>query len=289
MSANRRDRRLALFGPPRDPGVPTSQEEASDREYQGLKKALLWVGGVLATIGTAFQIAGVNSVPLANLVLIFGVWIFTGAEVWFSRRVKSWGLYRYSAIAGASCLAGCVAVLISGYISGLRTPPPSPIPAASSMSFMNLEKILFVKGHEKIEPGATLFIDVYNCQHGPEPLQKVIGLTSLVMVRNPGPDADFQAWATFNRDLPHYQAQLPGVSSSDVPLGGCQYPTTKLPIANQTEADAILSGKLRIYIFGWTTWTDYESRTSERKFCRWIQKPTSTILYPPETVILHGC
>jgi hypothetical protein len=71
-------------------------------------------------VAAAFQIAGVPSLVLSYIVLVFGVWIFTSAEVWFSGWVKRTGLYRSSILAATCCLAGCLTLWLGGLITNYR-------------------------------------------------------------------------------------------------------------------------------------------------------------------------
>jgi hypothetical protein len=86
----------------------------------GVKKFLLWLGGVLAAVGTACQIAGVNSVILAYGVLVFGIWIFTSAEVWFSNWAQRAGRYKPCVLAVVCCVSGCCTLWISGMLTNYR-------------------------------------------------------------------------------------------------------------------------------------------------------------------------
>jgi hypothetical protein len=90
------------------------------RPGYGVKKLLVWMGAILAASGTACQIAGITSLLLANAVLIFGIWILTVAEVWFSESVNRTGRYKPSIIAVACCFSGCAALAVSGAINNVR-------------------------------------------------------------------------------------------------------------------------------------------------------------------------
>lgn len=77
--------------------------------------------------------------PLANIVLIFGVWIFTAAEVWFTKWMQRTGRYRPSVLSGICCLAGCGTLYLSGLIANERiramqsnAPPAAKDPSALS-------------------------------------------------------------------------------------------------------------------------------------------------------------
>ena len=103
-------------------------------QHNGWKKFLLYAGTVIATVGAAFQIAGATSVALANVVLVFGVWIFTGAEVWFSAWIRRTKRYRNSVFAAILCVTGCavlgVKVWITTLINQQRSSTSSPVPVS---------------------------------------------------------------------------------------------------------------------------------------------------------------
>jgi len=119
------------------------KRQVSEAERPRLKTALLWIGGILAAVGAAFQIAGVTSMLLADIVLIFGVWIFTVVEVWFSDWVKLTGRFKPSVILAIVCLTGYITVCISDFIASARGPvPKAPIPGLAmqcDLDFMPIQ------------------------------------------------------------------------------------------------------------------------------------------------------
>ena len=259
------------------------------QEQAGLKSFLLWSGGVLAAIGTAFQIAGVTSTLLADVILIFGVWIFSGAEVWFAQWIKTTGRYKNSVVAGVTSVAGCCALAVSGWISNAKSQQQS---SASTVSFVQLDKVFFVKGFATLKAGDVLKVDVYYGQHGPEPLRNVLGISSALYIKDPKANADSMASAMFQQQtLDKAKAEYASgkLKGADLSVGQAQWTTLSVPIADQSGVDAILDGRIRLYIFGWSTWTDLEGRTSERVYCRWLQHPSSVILYPPEDLVWRIC
>jgi hypothetical protein len=90
------------------------------KQEDKLRKPLILIGGVLVASGTAFQLAGVTTVLLANIVLIFGIWIFLIAEAWYSDWIKRTGLYRNSIIALIGCAGGIGTVTLSDIIKSMR-------------------------------------------------------------------------------------------------------------------------------------------------------------------------
>jgi hypothetical protein len=75
---------------------------------------------LLGTIGGAFQVAGVTSMVLANIILGAGVWIFITAEVWCSKWIKSTGRYSVAVVLLTSCLSGVVAIRLALTIADLK-------------------------------------------------------------------------------------------------------------------------------------------------------------------------
>jgi len=88
---------------------------------------------LLATVAGAFQVAGVVSMLLANIILAGGVWIFIVVEVWCSRWIKKLGRFSMCAVLCASGISGTASVLLSRLISDLRqqqqAQQPSPQPS----------------------------------------------------------------------------------------------------------------------------------------------------------------
>jgi len=71
-----------------------------------LKNPLVVCLAVLVAIATAFQVAGVTSMPLAKLILASGVWAFLAIETCCSKWIRACHRYAFSVILLVTCVAG---------------------------------------------------------------------------------------------------------------------------------------------------------------------------------------
>ena len=77
---------------------------------------------VVTVIASAFQLAGVVSMPLVNIVLGGGVWVLLITEVWASEWIRKTGKYWPSVVLAASAVSGTLPVTIAATIYTMRTP-----------------------------------------------------------------------------------------------------------------------------------------------------------------------
>lgn len=103
-----------------------------DREHESfmvrlLRKPLVVALAILAFIATAFQVAGVNSMLVASIILAAGVWIFVTAEVWCSKWIRKSGPYIGSIVLSVSGFSGTLAVGLAMVIAELRAKPGTPV------------------------------------------------------------------------------------------------------------------------------------------------------------------
>ncbi len=109
-----------------------------------LRNPLLIGVAILGTVAGAFRIAGLTSLLLAKLMLIFGVWLFVTVEVWCSKWIRKTGGYFGSVILMTAFVSGTAAVGLALTIVNLKkqqttetsvpspTQTPTPVPAAPS-------------------------------------------------------------------------------------------------------------------------------------------------------------
>lgn len=156
--------------------------------------------------------------------------------------------------------------------------------------FMQIGGIYVRPGYDTLSPGHELSFNVLMVDRGSEPLHNVVGWTSIIIVDQPGLDADGKACAIYKQAieplrLDYSRGKLKG---SEVGVGGGVWGTYSLMVHNQQEADAILHGTRRLYFFVWITWLDYEGRKGSFDDCRSMQNPDS-IKLNQETLIWHFC
>jgi hypothetical protein len=159
-----------------------------------------------------------------------------------------------------------------------------------SLSFVELDIVTLLKDYSTLQAGAGLKFNASYVQHGPEPLHDVYGFTSTLFIEDPKGDADSIARSMFQQSLDKFKAERASanIKGADLGIGQAQWTTVSFPFSDQSGVDAVLDGRIRLYIFGWETWTDMEDRTSDKVFCRWLQTPHSITLLP-EDVIWHSC
>jgi hypothetical protein len=78
------------------------------------------VGAVLAAIATAFQLAGVLTMPLAMVILVCGVWVFLMVEVSCSRWIRRTGSYAFAIGLFCCFLFGVLALEVGTVIAKLK-------------------------------------------------------------------------------------------------------------------------------------------------------------------------
>jgi hypothetical protein len=260
---------------------------SENQHERRVKQAALWFGGVLATVGTAFQIAGVSNMTLANVFLICGVWIFTAAEVWFSDWINATGRYKHAVVASIACLAGCFALGISAWIQVSRQQQA----AQNSPSLMQLDKTEFIPENSTLGDGKQLKLNVVFGQHGPEPLHNVLSQAAIASSPYPNPSTDKAVKDWFRKQIDktrtdYYSGAKKG---DDVGIGKAQFGTLSIDVVSDEVVDHIMDGRLRIYVVSWVGWADAQGRVSDKEFCVWLQPPTSRNLYPPSVNVWHSC
>lgn len=75
---------------------------------------------MLATIATAFQVAGVSSMVLAKIILASGIWVFATVEVGFSKWLRKTGRYRHAILLATCCVSGLASVRVGSLIAEMR-------------------------------------------------------------------------------------------------------------------------------------------------------------------------
>lgn len=225
-----------------DSSVQRSISEGESVAARLFRSPLLVGLALLGTIGAAFQVAGVTSMLLANIILAAGVWIFITAEVWCSKWIKKTGRYTTSVVLLASSLSGILTVGIAITITGLKqqqtrnsasgVPPKSLLlPYSESKPQLKGKKPETNKDKTTnyfyldvtIEPSTSaelpVQLSVVNPGH-----QDLVGARAIILngsgslwLRTPGNDANSQWISSQLRDV-HTQMDLGNVSSGSTLL-----------------------------------------------------------------------
>ena len=225
---------------------------------------------------------------MASIALVVGLWIFPTFQLWHSDGIRKLGLYRPSVVVVISVCLGCCSLLVCYWISDLKA---KEFPAYTGPSFMQMDAVAFRTGYATLRPGSLLSINSYFAQHGPDPLHNVDEEGAIIVVQDPKQTSDFDAQQLFEVSVNRVKRDREEGrrSGSDVGVHDGHWGTFSIPILNQSGVDGLLNGRLRLYFFGWSTWTDLEGRTSEKIFCTSLQKPESVNISALNPTVWHRC
>jgi hypothetical protein len=160
--------------------------------------------------------------------------------------------------------------------------PPSSSPV--SRGSLALDRI-FVRT-PKIEAGQPISANVFLINNGTEAMYDLRSYYGIALADSANDKTDTEMEAAFRKERKRvYKTVAKNRHGEILGIHNEVWNTLNLPSLTEQQADAILHGKNRLYVFAWATWKD-----SPRDFevCYWLQAPDAPEILQ-EKLVWHSC
>lgn len=159
--------------------------------------------------------------------------------------------------------------------------PHKRAPNQAMTGFMQMLLVRFRPDYSIVEAGRQLQLNAFFADKGSEPLRNVFAHCAIIFVDQPGGDADSKALMAYEPYLNQVRADYRSgkLRGAAVGVTGGVWGTFPVTIADQKEADQLLSGDKRLYLLSWAAWQDYKAEPIARSFvggCRSLPRQSLT-------------
>lgn len=167
-----------------------------------------------------------------------------------------------------------------------------PVEKHNLTGFLQVYSIVPVNKEALIGKSLPLSFNLFFQNMGTEPVHAAHSRWSAVIPDGiPSEDQEKKVILKFFRDQTRkaYRQELKeGKQGPRLGVKDQQWATLTVPALSESNAQGLLNGTRRLYIYGSANWIDAEGNHGDTEVCQWLQQPTSNPL-KAEELVWHSC